>query len=184
MVTAGDTRDAQPLGSRSVTPESIHETAAPQTLGETADLPGHRRPVCAVGAIILDKGEILIAKRAREPARGQWSLPGGRVEWGESLFEAVAREVREETGVDIDVEGLAGIAERIIPDDDGEVEYHFVILDFWGKPRSRALKAGDDAGEVRWVPVDQLSDMHLTTGLYEFLKDRGALEGRRPRTDR
>jgi ADP-ribose pyrophosphatase YjhB (NUDIX family) len=140
-----------------------------------------KEPVCAVGAIVLEKGEILLVRRDREPARGQWSLPGGRVEWGESLAEGCAREVREESGIDVDVEGMAGIAERIIPDDDGVVRWHFVIVDFWARPRSREAKPGDDVSEVRWVPVGELHEMHLTAGLFEFLQDRGALEGRRPR---
>jgi mutator protein MutT len=138
-------------------------------------------PVCAVGAIVLEKGEVLLVRRNRAPALGQWSLPGGRVEWGETLREAIAREVREETGVDIEVEGLAGIAERILPDDEGKTEYHYVILDFWARPKSRELTPGDDASEARWVPVGELNDYELTAGLYEFLQDRGALEGRRPR---
>lgn len=138
-------------------------------------------PACAVGAIVLEKGELLLIRRDTEPARGQWSLPGGRVEWGESLVEACAREVREETGIEIDVEGIAGIAERIIPDDEGEVTYHYVIVDFWARPRAHAVTAGDDASDVRWVPVGDLHEMPLTPGLFEFLQDRGALEGRRPR---
>lgn len=142
----------------------------------TADI-----PVCAVGAIVLEKGEVVLVRRDRAPAMGQWSLPGGRVEWGEALREACAREVREETGIDIEVEGLAGIAERIVPDDEGKIEYHYVIIDFWARPKSRELTAGDDASEAKWVPVGELNDYELTAGLYEFLQDRGALEGRRPR---
>jgi 8-oxo-dGTP diphosphatase len=138
-------------------------------------------PVCAVGAIVLEKGEVLLVRRNHAPALGQWSLPGGRVEWGETLREAIAREVREETGVNIEVEGLAGIAERILPDDEGTIEYHYVILDFWARPKSRELTPGDDASEARWVPVGELNEYELTAGLYEFLQDRGALEGRRPR---
>jgi len=139
------------------------------------------KPACAVGAIVLEKGEVLLVRRDHAPALGQWSLPGGRVEWGETLQEAVAREVREETGIDIDVEGLAGIAERIVPDDAGAIEFHYVILDFWARPKSRDLVAGDDASEARWVPVGELNDYQLTAGLFEFLQDRGVLEGRRPR---
>ena len=138
-------------------------------------------PVCAVGAIVLEKGELLLVRRDREPALGRWSLPGGKVEWGESLQEAVAREVREETGIDIDVEGMAGLAERIVRDDDGDVRFHYVIIDFWAKPRGRALQPGDDASDALWVPVGELHDYPLTAGLYEFLQDRGVLEGRRPR---
>lgn len=139
-------------------------------------------PVCAVGAIVLEKGALLLVKRNREPALGLWSLPGGRVEWGESLREACAREVREEAGIDVEIEGLAGIAERIIPDDEGDVRWHFVIHDFWAAPRTRELTPGDDVSDAEWVPVDALKDRSLTPGLYEFLQDRGALEGRRPRS--
>lgn len=141
-------------------------------------------PVLAVGAIVLEKGQMVLVKRDHEPALGQWSLPGGRVEWGETLEEAVAREVREECGIDVDLEGLAGIAERILPDDDGTVLWHFVIHDFWARPRSRDLKAGDDVSDARWVNVKDLGDYTLTPGLYEFLHDRGALEGRIPRSAR
>jgi ADP-ribose pyrophosphatase YjhB (NUDIX family) len=141
-------------------------------------------PFCAVGAIVVDKGALLLIKRDREPARGQWSLPGGRVEIGETLREALVREVREETGVDVDVDGLIGVAERIVRDDDGAIEYHYVILDYVCTPRSTSVKAGDDAADARWVPVAELADLHLTAGLLEFLSDRGVLEGRRLRVDR
>ena len=136
---------------------------------------------CAVGAIVLDKGALLLVKRDREPAKGQWSLPGGRVETGETLREALLREVREETGIDVEVDGLIGVAERIVRDDDGDVAFHYVILDYVCTPRSTTVKAGDDASEARWVPVGELADMHLTAGLLEFLADRGVLEGRRLR---
>lgn len=138
-------------------------------------------PVCAVGAIVLEKGELLLVKRDREPDRGRWSLPGGKVEWGEALREACAREVLEETAIEIELEGLAGIAERIVPDDDGTVVHHFVIHDFWAAPRTKEARAGDDVSAARWVPVEQLADLTLTPGLFEFLQDRGVLEGRRPR---
>ena len=138
---------------------------------------------CAVGAIVLDKGTILLVKRDREPAKGQWSLPGGRVETGETLREALLREVREETGVDVEVDGLIGVAERIVRDDEGDVAFHYVILDYVCSPRTTAVKAGDDASEARWVPVGELADMHLTAGLVEFLSDRGVLEGRRLRVE-
>jgi 8-oxo-dGTP diphosphatase len=141
-------------------------------------------PAVAVGAIVIDKGAILLVKRDREPARGQWSLPGGRVELGETLREALAREVREETSIEVDVDGLIGVAERVVRDDDGEITFHYVILDYVCAARSNALKAGDDVSDARWVPVGELADMHLTAGLLEFLADRGVLEGRRLRVDR
>jgi ADP-ribose pyrophosphatase YjhB (NUDIX family) len=138
-------------------------------------------PACAVGAIVLDAGNLLLVKRDREPARGRWSLPGGRVEAGETLREAVVREVREECGIDIVPESLVGIAEWIARDDAGAVEHHYVICDFTAAPRTTAVRAGDDAAEVRWVPVGELSSMTLSDGLLEFLADRGVLEGRKPR---
>ena len=141
-------------------------------------------PAVAVGAIVIDKGAILLVKRDREPARGKWSLPGGRVELGETLREALAREVREETSFDIDVDGLIGVAERVVRDDDGEIAFHYVILDYVCQPRTTELKAGDDVSDARWVPVGELADLHLTAGLLEFLADRGVLEGRRLRVDR
>lgn len=140
--------------------------------------------MCAVGAIVLDKGALLLVKRDREPARGLWSLPGGRVEAGETLREALVREVREETGIEIDVDGLIGVAERIVRDDDGAIAFHYVILDYACTPRGTEVTAGDDASEARWVPVGELSDLSLTAGLLEFLADRGVLEGRRLRVDR
>ncbi|HVL91531.1 MAG TPA: NUDIX hydrolase [Actinomycetota bacterium] len=138
-------------------------------------------PLCAVGAIVMDKGRLLMVLRDREPLKGCWTLPGGRLETGESMHEAIVREVREETGIDIDVDGLLGVVERIVRNDDGEVSYHYVILDFVATPRGTAIKAGDDAAEVRWVPVGELSSLKLTDGLIEFLSDRGILEGRKPR---
>jgi mutator protein MutT len=141
-------------------------------------------PAIAVGAIVIDKGAILLVKRDREPARGEWSLPGGRVEVGETLREALVREVREETGIDIDVDGLIGVAERVVRDDEGDIAFHYVILDYVCQARTNTLKPGDDAADARWVPVDELSDVSLTSGLLEFLADRGVLEGRRLRVDR
>lgn len=143
-----------------------------------------KTPQCAVGAIIMHRGTLLLVLRNQAPAEGTWSLPGGRVELGESLTEALEREVREETGLDIDIEGLAGIAERIIPDDSGAISHHFVICDFYARVRGGTdAQAADDAAEARWVPVGELATLPLSPGLLEFLRDRGILEGRRPRAE-
>jgi 8-oxo-dGTP diphosphatase len=141
-----------------------------------------KAPICAVGAIILHRGTILLVQRDREPASGTWSLPGGRVELGESLNEALEREVREETGLEIEIDGLAGIAERILPDDSGAIEHHFVICDFYARAKGGTdAQAADDARDSRWFPVGELTTLDLAPGLLEFLRDRGILEGRRPR---
>lgn len=102
---------------------------------------------------------------------------------GESLTEAVVREVKEETGVDVDVDGLCGVAEWISRNDEAAVEHHFVILDYYATARSTELKPGDDASDARWIAMDELPDYQLSTGLIEFLTDRGIVaRGRAPVT--
>jgi ADP-ribose pyrophosphatase len=138
-------------------------------------------PVVAVGAIILDEGDILLVKRRTEPAAGSWSLPGGRLERGESLTEALVREVFEETACKVKPHGIAGIIERIVRDDDGGVEFHFVIVDLWAEVVDRADPvAGDDAEDAKWFAVEDLSTLRMTPGLFEFLRDQGALKGTLP----
>jgi ADP-ribose pyrophosphatase YjhB (NUDIX family) len=129
-------------------------------------------PQLAVGAIVLDRDRLLLVQRDREPGAGHWSVPGGRVEPGERLRHALAREVREETGIDIVVDDLAGWAERI---DRG---HHYVILDFFARPTEPGAvpHAGDDARAAAWVPVAALDGVDLVDGLAEFL--RAALAGR------
>ena len=101
------------------------------------------------------------------PAAGEWSVPGGRVEVGETLHEAVVRETAEETGLEVVVDRFLGWVERI--DDD----HHYVILDFAVTvlDPTQAPVAGDDAAEAMWVPFHEVSDLHLVAGLYEFMRD-------------
>ena len=109
-------------------------------------------PVAAVGGVVIDDGAVLLVRRAFPPRQGEWSLPGGRLELGESLADGVAREVREETGLDVDVGVVVDVFDRVHRDEAGRVRYHFVIVDFLCRPRGGTLAAGDDAAEVRWVP--------------------------------
>src|SRR5579862_6341980 len=88
------------------------------------------RPIVGVGAVILDSGRVLLVKRAHEPLKGEWSLPGGAVDVGETLEAAVAREILEETGLMVDVGPLVEVVQRITRDADGRIEYHFVIVDY------------------------------------------------------
>lgn len=118
----------------------------------------------------MDDDRLLVVRRGRGPAAGRWSVPGGRVEAGETLAEAVVREVREETGLEAVCGELVGWVERI---GDG---HHFVILDF----RVQVLDAGDpvagdDAAEAAWVPLTEVADLALVDGLAEFLHDHGIL---------
>jgi 8-oxo-dGTP diphosphatase len=129
------------------------------------------RPEVCVGAIVVDEGDLLLIRRGHGPAAGEWSIPGGRVEAGELLAEAVVREVLEETGLEGICEDLVGWAERIAPD------HHFVILDFHVTLlERREPTAGDDAAEAAWVPLTDVAELNLAEGLAEFLHDHGILQ--------
>jgi ADP-ribose pyrophosphatase YjhB (NUDIX family) len=130
-------------------------------------------PEVAVGGVAVRDGALLLVRRGRGPAAGEWSVPGGRVEAGETLHAAVVRELLEETGLEVVVDRFLGWVERI-----GE-EHHFVILDFAVTPLddSESPVAGDDAAEVGWVPLSGLSELRLVDGLYDFLCDTGVLTG-------
>jgi 8-oxo-dGTP diphosphatase len=128
------------------------------------------RPEVCVGAIAVDADRLLVVRRGHGPAAGNWSVPGGRVERGETLAEAVVRELAEETGLEAVCDELVGWVERIGPDD------HYVILDF----RVTVLSsdepaAGDDAAEAAWVPLEQVAQLKLVDGLAEFLYAHGIL---------
>jgi ADP-ribose pyrophosphatase len=133
------------------------------------------RPEIAVGAVARRDDELLLVRRGRGPAQGTWSLPGGRVELGEDLREAVVREVVEETGLEVVVATFVGWAERI--DLDADPPHHFVILDFAVDllDPTQAPRAGDDAAEVAWVALDDVAELELADGLAEFLLDAGVL---------
>lgn len=128
-------------------------------------------PEVCVGAIVVDEGDLLLIRRGRGPAQGEWAIPGGRVNTGELLAEAVVRELLEETGLEGICEDLVGWAERIGDD------HHFVILDFRVTLLERQEPtAGDDAAEAAWVPLVDVADLNLAEGLAEFLHDHGILQ--------
>jgi 8-oxo-dGTP diphosphatase len=127
-------------------------------------------PQLCVGAVAVDDGRLLMVRRGRGPAQGEWAVPGGRVEAGETVAEAVVRELREETGIEGVCGPLLGWVERLGDD------HHFVILDFEVTVLSDDEPvAGDDAAEAAWVPLDQVTDLRLVEGLAEFLHEHGVL---------
>lgn len=130
---------------------------------------GLRAEVC-VGAVVVTDDELLVIRRGRGPAAGEWAVPGGRVRGGEMLAEAVVREVLEETGLEVVCGELLGVVERF---DDGR---HFVILDYRATLLERQEPvAGDDAAEARWVPLVDVAELRLVEGLAEFLHETGII---------
>jgi len=118
-------------------------------------------PLVGVGGIIFKKDSILLVKRAHPPAKDIWSIPGGLVKVGETLKEAVKREVKEETNLDVEVLDLIEVVERILPDKNGKVEYHFVILDFLCRFLKGKLEADSDAKAVCWQPLNNLDKINI-----------------------
>jgi 8-oxo-dGTP diphosphatase len=123
-----------------------------------------KRPILGVGSIIIDQGRVLLAERGREPLKGYWSIPGGAVEVGETLAEAVRRETREETGLEIDPVAVVEIFERIMRDSTGAAEYHYVLIDYLCRVTGGALVPGDDVSRAEWVERSSLPQYRITEG--------------------
>ena len=122
------------------------------------------RPVAGVGAVIVDQGRVLLVKRGHAPLKGEWSLPGGAVELGETLEAAVAREVLEETGLVVDVGPVVEVIDRVHRDADGRVEYHYIVVDYlceMSGPAGAGPAAGSDADDVQWVPIEDLAALRV-----------------------
>jgi len=117
-----------------------------------------------VGALIIEAGRILLVERGKEPLKGRWSLPGGLVETGELLEDALRREVREETGLEVEILGLVEVFERIMRDAAGVAEYHFVLMDYVCRPAGGDLCAADDASRVEWFTQEEIGGLRITEG--------------------
>lgn len=135
-----------------------------------------KAPIVGVGAVIVKGNKILLVKRAGEPGKGLWSIPGGLVEIGESIKDAARREVKEETGLDVRVDEVADVTEIIIRDEENKVKHHYVIVDFFAVPLKGELKASSDALEVRWVEFKDLKNYSLTNTVKKLFRKLGFLD--------
>ena len=137
----------------------------------------NQRPLIGVGAVVFSAGnEILLIKRGKAPHYGRWMVPGGTLEWGETLEDAAIREVREETGIDIEIERFVEIIEAITPGPDG---FHFVIMDYAAHAVSGTLAANSDALDAAWVPLESLGGYDLTPDLLRVIEKALSATGRR-----
>ena len=119
------------------------------------------RPFVGVGVVVLRGEEVLLIQRGKQPRRGQWSLPGGVQELGETVHEAGSREVMEEAGVEIEIIGLVDVIDAIRRDGEGLIETHYTLVDLAALWRAGEARAGDDAMAVRWVPVADVPGLGL-----------------------
>jgi mutator protein MutT len=145
--------------------------------------PFPERPVVGVGAVVLDGDRVLLIKRGHEPLKGQWSLPGGSVEIGETLETAIAREVSEETGLTVEVGPIVEVLDRITRDAGGRVEHHFVLVDFVCRATGGVLRGASDADAAEWVSIDQLTAYGVASVTAQVIRkaaDRGLHQGDRP----
>ncbi len=120
--------------------------------------------------MIFEDGNLLLVERAKEPLKGYWSLPGGIVEAGEKLEDAIRREVQEETGLEVETLSVFEIFERIIPDAAGKAEYHYVLIDYLCRPSGGKLLAASDVSRVAWVPERELREYRLTEGTLSVIE--------------
>ena len=119
------------------------------------------RPVVGVGGVVIRDGRALLVRRGSEPLKGQWSIPGGTLELGETIAEGVVRELREETGLDVRVVDLIEVFERIFPGE-GRPQYHFVILDYLCEAPNGTPQPGSDVTDVAFATEGELARYHLT----------------------
>lgn len=128
------------------------------------------RPILGVGAVILDGERFVLVQRGTEPHKNQWSIPGGMLESGESIEDAVMREAREETALEVRPVALVEVFERIVHDESGAVQFHYVILDYLCRLQDGLLRAGADAIDARWLRLDDLGSLSVADGTLGVLE--------------
>jgi len=128
------------------------------------------KPMVGVGVLISEGDRYLIIKRAVDPDKGLWSIPGGMVEIGEKTAHAAAREAKEETGLDVEIVDLLDVVDKIVKDEEERIKFHFVILDYKATPTGGVMQAASDALDARWVKAEEFPKIELSPTLVEMLK--------------
>ena len=135
------------------------------------------QPVVGIGAVIVKEGKIVLIKRGNEPSKGKWTIPGGLVELGESPEQAVIRETKEETGLDIDNPVLIDVVSNADLDEHGRIKYHYVIIDYLVHVKGGSLGSASDAADLRWVAFGEVEGYDLTASFRLFFRhNRSMLE--------
>jgi mutator protein MutT len=130
-----------------------------------------RAPLIGVGAVAIKDGKILLIRRAFEPGKGKWSIPGGLVEIGETLSNACVREMEEETGIKIQVLELINGFDMIVPDESGKIKYHYVLIDFLARPVGGTEKSSIEVLEMKWVTYEETRKMDMTNSARKALQE-------------
>jgi 8-oxo-dGTP diphosphatase len=127
-------------------------------------------PLVGVGAVIAEKGRVVLVKRGRAPLLGEWSIPGGLLEVGETLRQGAEREASEETGLIVRATELLGVFERMVPDEEKRMRYHYILIDFLCERMAGELKASGDAAEAGWFLQDELGSVPLPHDTAEVIQ--------------
>jgi 8-oxo-dGTP diphosphatase len=133
-------------------------------------------PIAGVGAVVFKEEKLLMVKRAKEPNKGMWSIPGGAIELGETVFEAARREVREECSIEVEIERVLDAADNIVRDERGHINYHYTIIDLIAKYIGGEIRAQSDAEECGWFKPEEIVDMDITPTLRAMLERHGIIK--------
>jgi len=145
-------------------------------------------PIFGVGGVIFDHNSVLLVKRNQEPGKGEWSLPGGAVELGETVVEALKRELWEEASIEVEVFGLIRLLDRIIYDRNERVRYHFAIADYWGEVVSGFPTPSSDISDLCFLPPDEVTKLGVHKDVKETIlmalamREKGRAKGLQPQT--
>jgi 8-oxo-dGTP diphosphatase len=127
-------------------------------------------PIIGVGAVIVNGGQVLLVRRATEPLKGDWSVPGGMLELGEKLQDGVRREALEETGLVVEIGEVLDVFDSIFTDDQGRTEYHYVLIDYLCRRISGEATAGTDVSDVKWVSENDLPALGLRDSIQQVVR--------------